>query len=169
VHNIADEIERRGHVHLARVICQQRAPAGPDIISALQLDGAADVFQLVLVHQENALPIQVEHRFVLIDFAPDCLDCDFVTVTPSAYLSSIAPLQEAEQTVRAEMPDDEIRRHLAMDRNEPCLVIARRTFAHGRPVSFARLFHPGSRYELSGHYVPPGTAASSRGGDKHHD
>jgi len=165
VHNIADEIERRGHTHLAEVLCCERTAAGRGTATALRIEPGDDVFRLVLVHRENGLPIQVEHRYILAEFAPDCLERDFSALTPSAYLSSIAPLQEAEQVVRAEMPDAEIRRQLRMDEREPCLVIARRTFAHGRPVSFARLYHPGSRYELSGHYVPPGTRASSRGGE----
>ena len=165
VHNIADEIERRGHSHAAHVLVQEKVAADPRTAEALRIDEGAEVFHLVLIHQENAIPIQVEHRFVLIEFAPDCLEQDFTTVTPSAFLSAISPLQEAEHVVRAVTPDDEIRNSLEMDDREPCLVVSRRTWAHGRPVSFARLYHPGSRYELSGHYVPPGTEAFSGGGE----
>ena len=34
-----------------------------------------------------------------------------------------------------------------MDEGEPSLVVMRRTWSKGRPVTFARLHHPGSRYE----------------------
>ena len=54
-----------------------------------------------------------------------------------------------------------VRRQLQMPEKEPCLVVMRRTWAHGRPVTFARLHHPGSRYELTGHYTPPGTTKSA--------
>ena len=166
VRNIADEIERRGHSHAATVLVQEKAAASPGTASALQIDEGSEVFRLVLIHHENAIPIQVEHRFVLMEFAPDCLQQDFTTVTPSAYLSAISPLQEAEHVVRARMPDGEIRTSLEMGDQEPCLVVSRRTWAHGRPVSFARLYHPGSRFELSGHYVPPGTEAFSRAAEE---
>ena len=169
VRNIADEIERRGHSHTAIVLVQEKAAAGSSSAEALRIDEGTEVFHLVLIHQENAIPIQVEHRYVLIEFAPDCLQQDFTAVTPSAYLSAISPLQEAEHVVRAVMPDDEIRNSLEMGDHEPCLVVSRRTWAHGRPVSFARLYHPGSRYELSGHYVPPGTEAFSRAGEYDND
>lgn len=162
VRNIADEIERRGHNHTAIVLVQEKSASAPGPAGALRVDEGTEVFHLVLIHHENAIPIQVEHRFVLMEFAPDCLEQDFTAVTPSAYLSAISPLQEAEHVVRAVMPDDEIKSSLEMENHEPCLVISRRTWAHGRPVSFARLYHPGSRYELSGHYVPPGTEAFSR-------
>jgi GntR family transcriptional regulator, histidine utilization repressor len=49
-----------------------------------------------------------------------------------------------------------------MKNEEPCLVVTRRTWVQGRPVSFARLHHPGSRFELTGHYVPPGTENSNQ-------
>ncbi|MDH5500119.1 MAG: UTRA domain-containing protein, partial [Gammaproteobacteria bacterium] len=92
---------------------------------------------------------------------PDCLQQDFARVTPSAWLSSIAPLQEAEHKVRAAMPSPETRRRLKMAGQEPCLVVMRRTWSDGRPVSFARLYHPGSRFELTGNYTPPGIRKST--------
>jgi len=112
------------------------------------------------VHFENNVPVQVEDRHVLTSFAPDCLQQDFERVTPSAYLTSVAPLQEAEQVVRATMPNGAVRQHLDMDEGEPSLVVIRRTWSKGQPVTFARLHHPGSRYELTGHYTPPGTLRS---------
>lgn len=166
VRNIADEIERRGHSHAAKVLMKESATADADTANALQIDKGGAVFQLVLIHYENAIPIQVEKRFVLAEFAPHCLEQDFTAITPSAYLSAISPLQEAEHIVRAAMPDDETRECLDMSSGEPCLVVTRRTWAYGRPVSFARLYHPGSRFELSGHYVPPGIEAFARAGEE---
>ena len=161
VHNIADEIQRRGHVHTSEVIRQSRQHARGEIAKALHVEQGIDVFHLLLVHFENGLPIQVEDRHVLADFAPDCLEQDFRHVTPSAYLTAISPLQEAEQVVRAALPNAAVRKRLQMADNEPGLVVIRRTWSRGRPVTFARLHHPGSRYELTGHYTPPGTRKST--------
>ena len=118
------------------------------------------MFHLLLVHYENKMPIQLEDRHVLAEFRAGVLQQDFAAVTPSAYLTSVAPLQEAEQVVRASMPNSAVRQHLKMDDDEPSLVVMRRTWSNGRPVTFARLHHPGSRYELTGHYTPPGTLRS---------
>lgn len=161
VHNIADEITRRGHRHSATVIRQSLQHARGEIARALHVDQGVDVFHLLLVHFENGTPIQVEDRYVIADFAPDCLAQDFRAVTPSAYLTAIAPLQEAEQVVRAARPNAAVRQRLQMDDEEPSLVVLRRTWSRGRPVTFARLHHPGSRYELTGHYTPPGTPKST--------
>src|SRR5690606_34571373 len=91
--------------------------------------------------------------------APDCLRQDFTSITPSAYLSAISPLQEAEQVVQAVMPDATVCANLRMDPGEPCLLVKRKTWADGRPVSVARLHHPGKRFELAGRYAPYGFRA----------
>ena len=157
VQNIADEIAARGHTHACTVLRQSRQRARGEVAKALHVAQGADVFHLLLIHTENGTAVQVEDRHVLASFAPDCLEQDFTTMTPSAYLSSVAPLQEAEQVVRASMPNAAIRKSLAMDEGEPTLVIVRRTWSNGHPVTFGRFHHPGSRYELTGHYAPPGT------------
>lgn len=161
VHNIADEIARRGHAHSSRVIRQSRQRARGEIARALHIEQGTEVFHLLLVHFEDGAPIQLEDRYVLASFAPDCLQQDFEALTPSAYLTSIAPLQEAEQVVRASLPNAAVRKHLEIDAGEASLVVIRRTWSNGRPVTFARLHHPGSRYELTGHYTPPGTERST--------
>ena len=161
VHNIADEIRQRGHRYACEVLRNSRQHARGEVARALHIDQGADVFHVLLVHYEDETPVQVEDRLVLAEFAPACGEQDFQAVTPSAYLTAISPLQEAEQVVRAQMPNQAVRARLQMQEGEPCLVVLRRTYAHGRPVTFARLHHPGSRYELTGHYTPPGTTKSA--------
>ena len=160
VQNIADEIAGRGHTHSSKVIRQSRQHARGEVAKALHVEQGTDIFHLLLVHYESNVPVQVEDRHIVASFAPGCLEQDFERVTPSAYLTSVAPLQEAEQVVRASMPNRAVRQHLEMNEGEPALVVIRRTWSKGRPVTFGRLHHPGSRYELTGHYTPPGTLRS---------
>jgi GntR family transcriptional regulator, histidine utilization repressor len=163
VRNIADEIERRGHRHSAAVLRLATERADREVAEALGVQAGDDVFHVLIVHRENLAPIQLEDRYILPAFAPDCLEQDFRATTPGAYLSAISPLQEAEHTVRAAMPIDAVRKSLEMAAREPCLLVIRRTFAHGRAVSLARLHHPGNRFELAGHYAPPGARRSDGG------
>lgn len=156
VRNIADEVARRGHRHSSRVVSQGSVKADAATAAALELDRRQRVFHVLLVHREDGIPIQLEDRYVAREFAPEFLAQDFARTTPSAYLSEISPLQEAEHVVRAEVPAAGIREQLDMEIGEPCLLVVRRTWGKGRPVTYARLFHPGSRFELAGHYLPPG-------------
>jgi GntR family transcriptional regulator, histidine utilization repressor len=67
-------------------------------------------------------------------------------------LMQSAPLQRAEHTVRALLPEGRIRRMLRLDRGDACLLIRRRTWSEERIVTVADLYHPGSRYELAGSF-----------------
>ena len=159
VHNIADEIDMRGGKHASEVIALQVLNADVKVADALRIAIGVSVFHVSVVHRENDVPIQLEQRYVQRTFAPDFLDQDFAEITPSAYLTGIAPLQEAEQVVRAALPDVEVRRLLAMSAKEATLVVSRRTWSRGEPVTYARLYHPGDRYELGGQYTPPDATA----------
>ena len=145
VHNIADEIAQRGHVHSSKVVRASRQRARGEMARALHVAQGTDVFHLLLVHFENQIPVQLEDRHVLASFAPDCLQQDFSRITPSAYLTGISPLAEAEQIVRASNPNAAVRQQLQMGKTEPCLVVLRRTWSLDRPVTLARLHHQGSR------------------------
>jgi GntR family histidine utilization transcriptional repressor len=163
VRNIADEIAHRGHEYAASVLSLDESPADASAAAALRVAEGTTLLHARIVHFEDGSPIQLEDRYVVPAFAPDFLEQDFTSTTPSAYLSSISPLQEAEHVVRASLPDASTRESLHMQDGEPCLVVTRRTWAHGHPVTFARLCHPGSRFELSGHYAPPGASALAAG------
>lgn len=162
VRNIADEIAVRGHTHSSSVLVLEATRADSANAAALHIAIDDPLHHVLLVHTEGDLPIQVEDRFVVPQFAPHFLEQDFVRTTPSAYLSDVSPLQEAEHVVRAELPAAPIARHLQMTRHEACLVVERRTWNAGKPVTFGRLYHPGSRFELTGHFKPRGSAPAAR-------
>jgi GntR family histidine utilization transcriptional repressor len=165
VRNIADEIRDRGHAHTARVITAARVAAAPDLARRLRLRPGTALFHTVIVHAENDLPIQVEDRYVSAHAAPDYLDQDFTRTTPNEYLSRVAPLQTVEHVIRAQIPPRRIRGMLRMAADEPCLVIHRRTWSAGRPVSVACLYHPGACYELTAGAEPAdGEAAANHAG-----
>ncbi len=155
VRNIADEVALRGHEYSSRVIEHVKKIVPKDIAKAMNINQDMEVAHILLVHYENDIPIQIEDRFVDTSFAPDFMGQNFSLVTPSAYLSSIAPLQEAEQVVKAVIPEDSISNLLQIDQGQPCLLITRRTWVLSKPVTYGRFFHPGDRYELVGHYKPP--------------
>ena len=150
VRNIADEIRARGHVHSAEVIELEEVDATQRLVERLELRPGARLFHSLILHLESGKPIQLEDRFVCPTLAPGYLDLDFTKITPNVYLTKVAPLHSVEHVVRAMMPSAKNRSLLQMPENEPCLMIRRRTWTEGRPVSLAELSHPGSTYELIG-------------------
>lgn len=164
VRNIADEVALRGHAYSATVLEVSSAAADRRTADALRIDPDDAVFHVRIVHAEDGRPIQLEDRYVVDDFAPGFLEQDFAATTPSAYLTGIAPLQDAEHVLRAEMPAAWVRDALQMKEHEPCLVIHRRTWSEGRPVTWGRFLHPGARFELTGRYAPPPVSTGGRTG-----
>jgi len=150
VRNIADEIRARGHVHSARVITLEEVEALPHLVEKLALRPGAKLFHSLILHMEGGCPIQLEDRYVCPLLAPDYLAQDFTKITPNVYLTKVAPLHTAEHVVRATLPSKKTCKYLKIGGNEPCLVIRRRTWSEGRPVSLAELSHPGATFESTG-------------------
>ncbi len=152
IHDIAEEIASRGNQHRAEVLCLERAQASQQEASGLGVRTGHPVFRSLLLHFENQLPIQLESRVINAELAPEYLEQDFTSVTPSAYLSRIAPLTEGEHLVEAVLATAEQANWLQMNVTEPCLQIQRRTWSRGELVASARLLSPGSRFQLFGHF-----------------
>jgi GntR family histidine utilization transcriptional repressor len=154
IHNIADEIRERGHVHRTQVVALERVRAAAGLAETFGVTTRTELFFSAIVHFENDLPILLEDRHVSPRLCPGYLGVDFHRQTPNEYLMKVAPLQEAEHVLRAVMPDERARRLLAMKKGEPCLLMIRRTWTAGATASVARLYYPGSRYEMSGRFRP---------------
>src|SRR5271154_6279968 len=154
IRGIADEIRERGHVHRAEIVSLERVRAVAELAEDFGVAQRSELYCSVIVHFENDRPVQLEDRYVLPKLAPDYLRVDFSKTTPYDYLIKVAPLQEAEHLLRAEMPDERTRELLDMKRDEPCLLMIRRTWTAGQIASVARLYYPGSRYEMSGRFRP---------------
>lgn len=154
VRNIAEEIAERGHRHSAEVLTLEAAAAPAEIAITFGIRTGARVFHSVLLHREDRLPVQIEDRYVDPRLAADYLVQDFTQQTPYVYLTTIAPISEAEHVIEAVLPSAWERKHLKVDAHEPCLQLTRRTWSGGRPASHVRLLYPGSRYRLSGRIAP---------------
>lgn len=154
VRNIAADVEARGHFYAAELITNDSIPAPHDVAQCLGLRPGEKVFRTVVVHLERGVPIQLEIRYVNPAMAPGYGRVDFSKTTPGEYLLKSIRLQEAEHTVRACMPGAFVRERLHMEEGEPCLLLERLTWSDGQPVTRVLLYHPGTRFELSGRFRP---------------
>jgi GntR family transcriptional regulator, histidine utilization repressor len=149
VRNIADEIRSRGHDYRVKVVALAQVSASRELAERCGVRSGSALDYSLLTHFADGSPLQVEERYVNPQVAPGYLRCDFTRTTPHEFLIRVAPLQRAEHTVRALLPERRIRRLLKLETSEACLLILRRTFSNGRIASVADLYHPGSRYELA--------------------
>jgi len=152
IKSIAEEIRARGHEHTAELLKLQAVKADTTLAAEMGLQVGAALFYSLILHRENGLPIQLEERWANPQLAPDYLKQDYSRITPNEYLTRAAPLSRVEYRIEARRPDRTAKARLAMDKDEPCLVLHRRTYSSGLVASVANLYHPAGRYQFSGHF-----------------
>ncbi len=146
--NIADEIEQRGHRYSSRIVAKSEVTANPALAEEFEARALDRLFHILIVHEENGVPVQLEDRYVNAAVAPDFLKQDFVKTTPTAYLLAATPVDELEHTVEAALPTFDQQRLLGIGPLEPCLALHRRSWSRGQVATVATLTYPASRYAL---------------------
>lgn len=150
IRDLHGEIAERGHQHHTEIHLRRAEKASRELAARLGLRPGGRVFHTLIVHFENGVPLQCEDRYVNPACAPEYLSVDFTAVTPTNYLLDVAPFWEAQYSIEASQPTAREAGLLAISKNDPCLIINRRTFNRSGPITIGRLVHPGSRYLLQG-------------------
>lgn len=152
--SISDEIKRQGKSHRSEVLRIKEVKATSRIAGRMQLERGVKLFEIVVVHFQDNLPIQLEFRHVNPALVPDFMQVDFTATTPADYLISQIRPDELEHVVQAMLPDDFTAEHLDIPLLEPCLKLNRRTWKDDQVVTTVDLIYPSSRYDLGARYAP---------------
>ncbi|TDQ46822.1 histidine utilization repressor [Permianibacter aggregans] len=150
VRNIADEVRALGQSYANQIKLLQAEVPPAQVRELFQLEERAPAFHSIILHLENKLPVQLEDRWVHPNAVPEYLRQDFQRETPNVYLSRVAPLTAAEHVIEAHLPDLKLKRVLQLSELEACLVVRRTTWSGPQVISYATLYHPGTRYRLAG-------------------
>jgi len=164
VRNIATEIRERGGRYTSKLHQLVQIKASATVAEALSLRAGQPVFQSVIVHCENEVPIQLEDRYVNPMIAPDYLSIDFSRTTPHEYLSRIATISNVEQIIEAILPDRNTQKLLNLAAKEPCLRLFRSTSSFGRHTTCVWLTYAGSQHRMVARFSPAGLRAVNHPG-----
>lgn len=154
--NLASEIRQRGHDYRCDVIRVKRVRATLEVAAALDLHKGEQVFHSLCVHRENGLPVQLEDRYVNPHQVPQFAEQDFSRQQPSEFLVRNVPFDQIEHVVDAVLPTPEQAALLEMKVGDPCLLLTRRTWWRGAPITLVRCLHPASRYRLGSRFRADG-------------
>lgn len=152
IRNIAEEVAERGGHYSNELLLLQKEICPDQFCNLFGMDEPETVYHSIMVHQEDRQPIQIEQRYVNPASAPDYLKQDYGAITPNVYLSQVAPLSEARHVIEATAADQFLRKTLQLAEFEPVLVINRTTWSGEQLVSHCQLFHPASRFRLTGSF-----------------
>lgn len=150
IRSIAHDIRERGHEHSCRVLELETLAVSHAQSVRFGLAPGAPLFRSLIVHYEDATPIQLEDRVVDAVRLPDYLDQDWSTTTPNEYLMRAAPMPTGRYTIEVKLPPVDVAVPLDIPTAQPCLVMDRVTFSANAFASQAVMWYPGNRYKLVG-------------------
>lgn len=154
IRNIAEDITERGNHHESRVLLLKAEKANDDIAKALQIEAGVTCFHSLCLHLENGEPVQLEDRFVNSDLVPEFLDQDFTAMTTGGYLLANVAYTHADHKISASLPDNRQTEQLKLNSSEPVLILERKTYCPEGVITVVRLYHPSSRFEFGGTFIP---------------
>lgn len=109
------------------------------------------LYQVNIVHYADNLPVQYEERWVNAHLVPNFINQDFTQVNTSDYLIAQVPLESGDYCISACLAPKHIKNALQMPKNEPALLLTRKTYAQNGMVTLVNMWHAGSRYQFCGH------------------
>ncbi len=118
----------------------------------LHRQAVAGMLHVTCLHCIDSLPVAYEDRRIAIAMAPGVQDEMFTATPPGTWLLRTVPWTEAEHVIYARTADAALAQHLALADGAPCLVLERRTWYRGDPVTDVRLTYPGDRHRLVGRF-----------------
>jgi GntR family histidine utilization transcriptional repressor len=154
--DLKGEVEKRGERYEYRLIELHKRAASPDDRTRLGVSARTPVLALRCLHQAEGQPFAIEDRLINLQAVPDASREDFSTTPPNTWLVGHVPWTEAEHRITACNADRSLAGDLKIEEGAACLVIERRTWRNGEPITGVRLTHPGHLYDLIARFTPTG-------------
>jgi GntR family histidine utilization transcriptional repressor len=148
LHNIADDIRRRGKTLSITVRELERQTSPLDVAQKMGVKPRDPLFHSVIVYSADGSPIQLEDRYVSPIFAPQYLSQDFTRSSTTDYLQTIALPTRTEHEIQSLLPTAYEAECLELNAGDPCLVVSRKTWVGQMMTTFTRFVHPGARHSF---------------------
>lgn len=154
--DIAAEVERLGGVYAFEILEREILDGEDPRAAALGGEAGSRVLRLVVRHFSDGAALQIEERLIDLTAVPAAAEVSFEREPPGAWLVGNVPWSDAEHVIAAEGATREIARLLAIPSGTACLVVERRTWHDGEPITWARFVHPGDKRRLVGRFRSAG-------------
>ena len=154
IQDIRTEVMALGLAYRYVIVDSKERTSLPEDIALLTLDAPGPVIELLTLHYAGLRPFCLERRLINLTAVPSAASADFADEAPGAWLVKHVPWTSAEHRIRAGAADAQTAPALKVRRGTPCLVVDRRTWTGGKPVTFVRLTYPGDGHELVARFSP---------------
>ena len=118
------------------------------------LPSGTKVVHVFCRHVIGGQPAAFEDRMISLAAVPEAACEPFEALPPGTWLLQRVPWNQAEHTLRARRADAVLARLLDVSLGEACLVLHRRTWHLGAPVTVVDITFAGERQQLVGRFSP---------------
>lgn len=114
------------------------------------LAGNGRLLSLTSLHRADGQPFAHERRLISLDAVPAAETADFSETPPGSWLLHHVPWSQAEHRIFAVAADSGVAQVLEIGEGTPCLLLERRTWLDGTPVTHVWQTFPGDRHSFVG-------------------
>jgi GntR family histidine utilization transcriptional repressor len=154
INDIENEVKALDLVYHYDMTDRRLRDAGPEDQAALGLSEGIPLLQITCMHHAGPRPFCFEERVINCDAVPEAKDTDFSKLAPGSWLLRKVPWSVAENHIRAVGASQGVAQALDVSKGTPCLVIERRTWIGGQPITRVRLTYAGETHMLVARFSP---------------
>lgn len=154
--SIPEEVEKLGQRYDYEVLSREDGRPSAELAVRFGLKRGEKIAHLVALHRADGKPHVLEERVIHLMTVPAAADADFSTIPPGDWLLRNSLWSQAEHAISAVPAEPDDAYCLGIEAGEPCLLIERRTWNQGAPVTAVRLLYPGARHRFVGRFGPYG-------------
>ncbi|MCW6510146.1 histidine utilization repressor [Lichenifustis flavocetrariae] len=157
IQDIGREVTALGLAYRFDLSARQERAATERDIGRIDLGPGAPLLDLTCCHFAGSQPFCIEERLISLNAVPEAVDADFALSPPGTWLMQRVPWTNAEHTIRAAAAGKAVAAMLAITERSPCLIIERKTWSAGQPITFVRLTYPSEAHQLVARFEPSDT------------
>jgi GntR family histidine utilization transcriptional repressor len=156
IHDIEADVRRAGKDYRFTVISRTARRASKNEATRLAVEAGVPVLRLECLHYAAGQPLVHEDRLINLAAVPAARDADFAAKPPGSWMLAQIPWTEAEHHISAANADSATAQALGIATGAACLVVKRRTWQAGQPLTQVVLTYPGDRHHLVARFSPAG-------------
>lgn len=160
--DVKAEVLSRGETYGYELLSGTRRKATRDDRARIAVAAGAPVLALLCRHVADGRPYALEDRLIALDSVPEAAEADFAAELPGTWLLGHVPWHEAEHNISAAPADARTAARLDVPVGTACLVMERRTWRSGQPITAVRIWYPGDRQKLVARFTPATAAGQGR-------
>jgi GntR family transcriptional regulator, histidine utilization repressor len=154
IQDVKSEIEGVGHTYGYRLLARSVRKATRAEARDIGITPGTRVLALACLHTADDRPFCFEQRTINLDAVPSAETGPFDRRAAGPWLIEHVPWTEARHTISARSADAALAPILDIEPGLACLVIERRTWANGRPITRVTLSYPGPLREVVAMFKP---------------